>query len=549
MRARQAVLLLAGFLLSGAACSAILDLQPPSEPADGGGTDGTTGGEGGNGDAPTGDAPAGDAPGPDGGGDALVCLPVDAGVVLEGGSGPTVWNAFDNPVVDDAGDHAWAIFDTSTLLSSAGDFQGAAFDGRYIYLVPVSSGIVTRYDTLGSFSQRGSWSTFDTTTLPLPGGRFSGAVYDGRYVTFVPSAISNGADVEARYDTTGDFTSPGSWSTFDTLSLPVPDGGAPAQGFHGGVFDGRYVYFVPYKSGAVYDGRVVRYDTFPLEGGAPDADAGEPDAHDAAIPDAEDSGVDAHDAGVADAQDSSTDAHESGAADAGPPPVPPQWSSFDVATQNASAIGFFGGVYDGRYVYLVPFYNEGTINSGYSGWVARYDTTLPFTSIPSWASYDTSQLTGGKSFGFQGGAFDGRYVYFVPSRGTVVTRYDTQGGDFFSSGNWSAYDVSPLIGPDASADTGHFTTAGFDGRYMYFVPSFAGFGGVVRYDTFSTFSSPCAWSEFDFSQYNAQAQNFAGVVYDGQYLYFVPVGSVVTRFDTKSPPSMPNLPSFRGSFY
>ena len=48
---------------------------------------------------------------------------------------------------------------------------------------------------------------------------------------------------------------------------------------------------------------------------------------------------------------------------------------------------------------------------------------------------------------------------------------------------------------------------------------------------------------------------FQGSVFDGRYLYLVPYwtgGSYsgnVFRFDAKTPPSMPNLPAFHGSFF
>ena len=49
---------------------------------------------------------------------------------------------------------------------------------------------------------------------------------------------------------------------------------------------------------------------------------------------------------------------------------------------------------------------------------------------------------------------------------------------------------------------------------------------------------------------NPAASFYFGAVFDGQYLYFVPRGNgLVARFDAKTPPSMPNLPAFHGSFY
>ena len=82
--------------------------------------------------------------------------------------------------------------------------------------------------------------------------------------------------------------------------------------------------------------------------------------------------------------------------------------------------GFFGTVFDGRYVYLVPG-NNGTPN----GFVTRYDTTAAFGSTTSWQTFDVASTNSG-AVGFAGGGFDGRYVYLVPGDGTVVARFDSR---------------------------------------------------------------------------------------------------------------------------
>ena len=93
---------------------------------------------------------------------------------------------------------------------------------------------------------------------------YEGAVFDGRYVYFVPSgtyqqftAISHSEVL--RYDTTSNFESAESWSTFDAGANGV---GNDPVGYAGGIFDGRYIYFVPFKdSNGQYHGEVLRYDT------------------------------------------------------------------------------------------------------------------------------------------------------------------------------------------------------------------------------------------------------------------------------------------------
>jgi hypothetical protein len=49
-----------------------------------------------------------------------------------------------------------------------------------------------------------------------------------------------------------------------------------------------------------------------------------------------------------------------------------EWSTFDLASLDARATGYVGGVFDGRYVYLVPLRAL-----DYHGFAARYDTQAP----------------------------------------------------------------------------------------------------------------------------------------------------------------------------
>ena len=89
---------------------------------------------------------------------------------------------------------------------------------------------------------------------------------------------------------------------------------------------------------------------------------------------------------------------------------------FDTTTINANSKGFMGGVFDGRYIYLVPNDNGTT-----SGQVTRYDTTAPFDYSSSYSIYDTTGVSA-DSKGFNGAMYDGKYVYLAPNSGCVFTR-------------------------------------------------------------------------------------------------------------------------------
>jgi len=211
-----------------------------------------------------------------------------------------------------------------------------------------------------------------------------------------------------------------------------------------------------------------------------------------------------------------------------------------VGTVNPSASGFIGGIFDGRYLYLVP-HNNGA----HSGIMARYDTQAPFGTGTSWSSLGIS-TTNTSAIGFQGGTFDGRYVYLAPiNNGAfdgLVPRYDTRSG-FTSGSSWVTVNVTTTVN---SAAKGFFGGA-FDGRYVYFVPNFSGtFDGVIaRYDTQLAFQSAGSWNTFDVANVNANATGFIGAVFDGRYLYLVPgtqndntPSSTVARFDAKQPPAL-----------
>jgi len=471
-----------------AACSQILGLEPP----------------------PSSDASvAYDVVTVDGG--PATCAPLDQGDVA--------YRPFTNHALDDAGEatdgagasYVWEWFDLDTVVSGVGGYIGGVFDSRFVYFAPNGSNadaVVMRYDTSQTFASKGSWTSFDTfTSLGVGKEGFVGAVYDGRYVYFVPqryTAADGGTvydGIVVRYDTSAPFTSVTSWSTFDTQTIPI-DGGA--LGFASGAFDGRNVYFAPLNDGTKYSGRAARYDT-------------------------------RYDAGV----DASSDA----ASDAAPGFAPlGAWSAYDMGAQQGTALGFEGAAFDGRYVYFVP-YENGNANNGYSSTVARYDTTLSFTSASAW-SYNQIGAFLNNASGFIGAVFDGTYLYLVPHHGTVTVRYDTT-APFGSNSSWSTFDIGPIVSVDSGAP--EFWGGAFDGRFVYFTPT--NDGVAVRYDTLSPFSSLCAWSTFDTTTVNNSVVGFFGGIYDGRFLYLPPRGSIVLRFDTKPKSLMPPLPAFYGSFY
>ena len=104
------------------------------------------------------------------------------------------------------------------------------------------------------------------------------------------------------------------------------------------------------------------------------------------------------------------------------------WNAYDASNINGlNTIGYAGIAFDGRFLYFTPYY-DGT---NYYGIVLRYDTNSPFNSTSSWNAYDASHTNGLNTVGYYGVVFDGRFVYFSPYQNAtnsfhgIVLRYDT----------------------------------------------------------------------------------------------------------------------------
>ena len=274
---------------------------------------------------------------------------------------------------------SWSGFNATGVNMGAQGFAGEAFDGQYIYFAPnfagssAASGLVARFDTKAGFAGGSSaWAFFDALNFDALAAGFIGAVFDGRYVTFVPSATT----VALQYDTHGSFIDNASWSSLNLELIPK---GSTQIAFAGGIYDGQYVYLVPefYYNGTsyIFGSLVARYD--PKLGFGAGA-----------------------------------------------------WTTFDVSTVSPYARGFAGGAFDGRYVYLVPEGNTGTpASTGQfmsDGFIVRYDTSQPFGNAGSWSTFDVKAAFGTTVAGFFGAVFDGRYLYLVPEGNTTVARFDAR---------------------------------------------------------------------------------------------------------------------------
>jgi len=387
---------------------------------------------------------------------------------------------------------------------------------------------VTSYSSL---NDTGKWESYDLSKIDPAAKTFTGGAFDGRYVYFV-----NTNSLMLRFDTKGAFGQPQSWSSFDVSKINTN-----AVGFQGAAFDGRYIYFVPGLDVGRQraSGVVVRYDT----------------------------------QGSFDSPDASN-----------------SWFTFDVSVIDKRAAWFFGAIFDGRYVYLVPNYSSsvlvrydtlapfdvvgswaihellphqylvgGTFDGRYlyvspnsSGPMPRFDTRGNFLSAASWANIDTQMFGANGEFG--GALYDGTSLYLTPAAGSAL-RYDSR-SSIDSVDSWSAFDISTV-----NTSTKGYYGAVFDGRYVYYPPYSTRFeqpvpaSAISRYDTRATFNTPGAWSFFDLATISPAAKWFFGGIFDGKYVYLIPgpqlggnvVGSTVVRFEAKSPSWLPK--GWKASFF
>jgi hypothetical protein len=325
----------------------------------------------------------------------------------------------------------WATFDVGTLSSRWMGFEGAVFDGRYVYTIPHKNqnytGIVGRYDTQGSFTDPASYSLFDSAVNQSGAVEFGGGAFDGRYLYMAPAMVQRPHAYVTRFDVQAGFGTSGAWTPFDTSTV-----NANAVSFAGAVFDGRYVYFVPDGGGANVDALVTRYDPQ-----APFTSA-------------------------------------------------TSWSIFDVTAAGATATGFVGGTFDGQYVYFAPFYGS----PGRASVAARYDTHASFGDKASWSVFDVHAVAPNAS-GYARAVNDGRYVYLVPDGHGLVLRYDNQ-APFGAAGSWAAFDTAPLAPQNvlylSTGFDGRYVYFAHDGAFVLRYDSQAPFGAASSWTSFSIVS-------------------------------------------------------------
>jgi hypothetical protein len=428
---------------------------------------------------------------------------------------PDASNSLYNSMSDPS---AWSFFDISDVLppGAGTSYSGAEFDGRYLYFVPYSATNVLRFDTSMSFADHAAWTyySFVPNVVDVAGPGFGGGAaaflyrggaYDGsRFVYFAPF---NPNTFAVQFDTHQTFSSSAAWSVFNTVNAD------PNANYWGVLCDVRYAYFVPNTTT-----NILAFDSNFASGGGFTAES---------------------DGGVSGAWIS----YDLAAGDAGP-------------TQIANAEGFWGGVFDGQYVYFAPF--SGAV-------VERHDTIQAVNFPSSYTGFNfVNAFVQPNPPKYWGGAYDGRNVYLVPYQNSppLLVAYDTTSTSQFTDVDaWTSFDLRLLFAGDGgSADVGvapGFVGAAYDGKRLFLAPAgnLTTLQGsapvpVIAYDTTAPLTFVTSYSSYDPSVLNGNALAFEGAAYDGQYVYFVPHGySVVARFEAKKTPGPLSPNSYTGSWW
>ena len=315
--------------------------------------------------------------------------------------------------------------------------------------------LVSQWRPRAAFDAFDAYDAGHTDGLVTQG--YFGAVFDGRYAYFCPIRDQNDrTSVHGRVlrlDTHADFKDPAAWAAHDAQ---VPHSG---QGL---AFDGRYLYGCPgytrSATGGLDDepsGHILRYDTT-----APLKD-------------------------------------------------PASYAVFNAQQLGPEAACFDGAAFDGRHVYFAPLT---------SGHVLRYAVAENFADPQSWDLYDARPLGMQMNVGV---VFAGRHLYFCAYGNSSMVRYDT---------------AAPFDDPDAwdthvpVANSG-FDGGFFDGRYIYYVPftraAASGesifHGAWLRYDTTAPFDDPDAWATHDASYTDSlHTTAYNAGAFDGRYFYAAP---------------------------
>jgi len=139
----------------------------------------------------------------------------------------------------------WECFSLATFGLDFSGYQGAAADGSHAYFTDFGKGLleagaplprrIARHDATKSLDQ--GWEFYVVTKAHPLASRYHGGTFDGRFVYFAPFP-DNSNTVYLRYDTMRSFGDDNAWQAVTNGQLGLLD-----ATHAGAVFDGKYVYY------------------------------------------------------------------------------------------------------------------------------------------------------------------------------------------------------------------------------------------------------------------------------------------------------------------
>jgi len=362
------------------------------------------------------------------------------------------------------------FFDAAIKNPSLKGFSGVVCDGRYLYYAPLSNakgvfhGNVARYDTTSEFWNEQSWESFDLSTLNNQAIGFVGAIFDRQFIYFIPYHSTQHHGLVVRYNTHRPFDNTDSWTFFDLAKNLDPD----CRGFVSGTFDGRYLYLAPYQcSWTQYNGRMVQFDT------------------------------------------NKEFTNVSG------------WKIFNSELKWPESRGFHGAISTNEHTWFIPYVRE---NRDYHGFLVGYAHNTVFDDPQNWSCIDLTTVHP-LAKGFVGGCFDGRYLYLAPyfngseRHGLVLVADTTK--NVLDPQNWKTFDMTS-IHPD---NRGYFGAI-VHGDFVYMLPHCKEegiyHGRLVRYDRRMNFQDPEAWQIFHTTELHPKSMGYMGCAVKGNDMYLAP---------------------------
>jgi len=364
---------------------------------------------------------------------------VDGQVLYTKGVSPTWDNNYEQFNITNVTD-----FDLTQIDEGCCGFSDAVFDGKNIYLCPSQTGsLFVSHDMSALISNVDSYQTKNLTTVNVHLVGLTAIVYDNhRYIYFIPGNTVNA--YACRYDTSyGDITNGAAYTVFNVGTV-----GEGCTGFGAGLFDGRYVYFLPdgtSSMGMRYDTRAAftstdSYSTIDFSdvvdvvgfmGAACDGRYVYMATYNAE-----------NQTGIVVVYDMSEAFDDSDS-----------YIVFDLATMNSSAVGFRKCCVNDKYVYFAPASN---------GLAVRLDTTKDMETADAYTIFNMQHVNIGLTMA-TACVCSGKYVYYCFA-GTCVARYDTS-KSFANVSAWSYVDMVSV-----SVNCSGFTSMICDDEYVYCIP-------------------------------------------------------------------------------